>query len=139
ACARGGGGCGIWPRGGGGGGGVRGPAEGGISSAGGPRRYTRRARAAGRLLLLVWAVRRRRGGHDRALLLEDGRRPLRRPETSDLVGDAARHSHRRRSRRHPVRNHDRDRIRWGRRRWCLPAGVPGEDARLETHQGSGVL
>src|SRR5262249_47440002 len=75
-----------------------------------------RTRAAGRLLLLVWAVRRRRHAHACSLLLENGRRPLRGPETSDLFGNAARYSHRRRARRHPVRHHDRDGVRRSRRR-----------------------
>ena len=64
-----------------------------------------------------------RRDHDRALLLESDRRALRALEDADLVGDAARHSHRRGSRRHPVRHHDRDRIRRRRRGRCVPAGV----------------
>src|SRR5436309_3069544 len=98
-----------------------------------------RTRAAGRLLFLVWAVRRRRRADARTLLLEDERRPLRGPEAPDVVGDAARHSHRRRPRCHSVRNHHGDRVCRRRRRRSLPAGVPGADAGLETHQGSGVL
>ena len=48
---------------------------------------------------------------------------LRDPEAADLLGHAARHSHRRRARRHPVRHHDGDRIGRRRRRRRVPAGV----------------
>ena len=45
------------------------------------------------------------------LLLAARRRAARGDQAPDLVGDAARHSHRRRARRHPVRHHDGDRVR----------------------------
>ena len=48
-----------------------------------------------------------------------------------VVGDAARHSHRRCSRRHPVRHHDRHQIRRRRRCRRVPAGVVSPHAELE--------
>ena len=69
---------------------------------------------------------------------QHGRRAARGREAPDLVGDAARHPHRRRARRDPVRHHDRDRVRRRRRGRRLPAGVAGAHARLEAHQGGGV-
>src|SRR5262249_5432259 len=129
---------GVLQAGAGAGGGGWGQPAAGSPRPGPPPRSPRRTRPAGRLLLLVWAVRCRRDVDDRALLLANGRRSLRGSEASYLVRDAAEYSHRRRSRCHSVRNHDGDRIRRHRRCRRFPAGFAGADARLETHQGSGV-
>ena len=67
-----------------------------------------------------------------------GGRAVRGPAAADLLGDAARHPHRGRAGRDPVRHHHGDGIGRGRRGRRLPARVPGADAGLEAHQGSGV-
>ena len=72
------------------------------------------------------------------LLLDHGGRAVRGAAAADLLGDAARHPHRGRAGRDPVRHHDGDRIGRGRRRRRVPAGLPGAHARLEAHQGGGV-
>ncbi len=59
-------------------------------------------------------------------------------QARQFVGDAARHSDRRRARRDPVRHHDGDGICRCRRRRRVSARVSGADAGLEAHQGSGV-
>ena len=72
------------------------------------------------------------------LLPAHERRALRGPEAPHLLGDAARHPHRRRAGGDPVRHHDGDRVGGGRRGRRLPARLPGPHARLEAHQGGGV-
>ena len=52
--------------------------------------------------------------------------------------DAPRHPDRHRSCRDPVRHHDRDRVRRGRRRRRVHPCVPCAHARLEAHQGGRV-
>ena len=72
------------------------------------------------------------------LLLDHGGRAVRGAAAVDFLGDAARHPHRGRAGRDPARHHHRDGIGRGRRRGRLPARLPGPDAGLEAHQGSGV-
>ena len=103
-----------------------------------PGRNAGRKGAGLPVLSLVLDLRRRAGAVDRAVLSAHERRAFRGAQALDLVGDAARHSHRHRARRHPVRDHHRDGIRRGRRRRRLHPGVPRPNAGLEAHQGSGV-
>src|SRR5215813_6423552 len=103
-----------------------------------PLGYAGRARPARGFLSLVQLGVRRHARGAGALLLAHGRRPLRGAQAAHLVGDAARHPHGGGARRHPVRHHHRDRVGRGRRRRRLPARHPGEDARLEAHEGSRV-
>ena len=87
------------------------PAAAGKSRAGTEAGDARRAGAVGELLPLVLDHRGGAGAAARRVTTGGWTRALRGREAADLVGDAARHSHRHRARRHPVRNHDRDRIR----------------------------
>ena len=79
-----------------------------------------------------------RGDRSLRYYWQHGRRAARGGEAADRLGDAARHPDGRRARGHPVRHHDRDRIRRRRRGRRLPARLPGAHAQLEAHQGSGI-
>ena len=113
----------------------RGPAAAGLCAG---RRGAGRPRAADRVLHVVRRHLDALRADDDPLLLAARGRPARGHQAAHLVGDAARHPHRRRAGRHPVRHHDGDGIRRRRRRGRVPAGLPGADARLEAHQGGGV-
>ena len=78
----------------------------------------RRKRSGLPVLSLVRDQRRRVAAVERAFLLAHERRALRGAQALDVVGDAARHPDRDRSRGDPVRHHDRD---GSRRRSARPA------------------